>query len=89
LWGGIGAAIFHALGVSTGAGGPDIGSIIGSIVSGGVGESILTAIVGLIKECGGKIQRGPKTRSGSRSLRLDRAGLGYSASILWDREEKT
>jgi len=36
-----------------GAGGLDIGSIIGQIVSGGVGGGILMVIVGLIKQAMG------------------------------------
>ncbi len=44
--GGEGAAV-------AGAGGLDIGSIIGQIVSGGVGGGILMVIVGLIKQAMG------------------------------------
>jgi hypothetical protein len=38
---------------AAGAGGLDIGSIIGQIVSGGVGGGILMVIVGLIKQAMG------------------------------------
>src|SRR5258705_4883562 len=48
LGGGIGAAILHALGASTGAEGLDIGSIIGSVVSGGFGGSVLLCPLRLI-----------------------------------------
>ena len=44
LGGGIGAAILGMFGASTAAGGLDIRSIIGNIVSGGLGGSILLAI---------------------------------------------
>jgi hypothetical protein len=43
---------------ATGAGGLDIGSIIGQIASGGVGGGILMAIIGLIKQAMGS-QRPP------------------------------
>jgi len=56
LGGGIGAAILGMFGASTTAtGGLDIRSIIGSIVSGGLGGSILLAIIGLIKGESAKI----------------------------------
>ena len=52
--GGVGAQIIgHLLGGGAdvaGAGGLDIGSIIGQIASGGVGGGILMVIVGLIKQ---------------------------------------
>ena len=48
--GGIGSQIIAALGSADAAtGGMDIGSIISSIASGGVGGGVLMAIVGLIK----------------------------------------
>ena len=55
LGGGIGAAILHALGAYTGAGGLDIGSIIGSVVSGGLGGGILMAVIELIRGQSAKI----------------------------------
>lgn len=57
--GGVGAQIIGALlggGVepaAAGAGGLDIGSIIGQIASGGVGGGILMVIIGLIKQAMG------------------------------------
>src|SRR5215468_1084847 len=59
IGGGVGAQIIGALvgggaGADVaGAGGLDIGSIIGQIVSGGVGGGILMVIVGLIKQAMG------------------------------------
>jgi hypothetical protein len=57
IGGGVGAQIIGALlGGGTGAeaaGSMDIGSIIGQIVSGGVGGGILMVIVGLIKQAMG------------------------------------
>lgn len=48
--GGLGGQILGSFGVDTAAGGMDVGSIIGSIASGGVGGGVLMAIVGLIKK---------------------------------------
>ncbi|HPC94401.1 MAG TPA: hypothetical protein PLU87_05625 [Sedimentisphaerales bacterium] len=48
LGGGIGGQLLGLLGIATG-GGMDIGSIVGSIASGGVGGGVLMAIVGVIK----------------------------------------
>jgi len=59
IGGGVGAQIIGALvggGAGTGmagAGGLDVGSIIGQIASGGVGGGILMVIVGLIKKAMG------------------------------------
>jgi hypothetical protein len=59
IGGGVGAQIIGALvggGTGTdlgGAGGLDIGSIIGQVASGGVGGGILMVIVGLIKQAMG------------------------------------
>ena len=53
--GGIGAVFLQALGASTAAGGFDIGSLIASVVSGGVGGGILTAIFGLIRGAAARI----------------------------------
>lgn len=50
LGGGIGSQIIAALGSGAAAGGGmDMGSIISSIASGGVGGGVLMAIVGMIK----------------------------------------
>ena len=49
LGGGIGAVILQVLGASAGSGGLDIGSVIGSIASGGMGGGILMIIIGLVK----------------------------------------
>lgn len=49
LGGGVGSAILQAMGASTGGGGLDFGSLLGSIASGGVGGGILMVIIGLIK----------------------------------------
>ena len=38
------------LGIATGSGDMDIGSIVGSVVSGGVGGGALMAIIGIIKK---------------------------------------
>jgi hypothetical protein len=58
IGGGVGAQIIGALlgggtGAEAAAGGLDIGSIIGQIVSGGAGGGILMVIVGLIKQAMG------------------------------------
>ena len=49
LGGGLGGQLLGLLGMSTGSGGLDIGSIIGSIASGGVGGGVLMAIIGIIR----------------------------------------
>ena len=50
LGGGLGGQLLGLLGLGTDAGGEiDLGSIIGSIASGGVGGGVLMAIVGAIK----------------------------------------
>ncbi len=55
LGGGIGGSLLGMLGVSTGTGGMDIGSILGSIGSGAVGGGVLMAVIGMIKNMfGGK-----------------------------------
>jgi len=57
--GGVGAQIIGALvgggaePAAAGAGGLDIGSIIGQIASGGVGGGVLMVIIGLIKQAMG------------------------------------
>jgi hypothetical protein len=58
IGGGVGAQIIGALlgggtGAEAAAGGLDIGSIIGQIISGGAGGGILMVIVGLIKQAMG------------------------------------
>ena len=57
IGGGVGAQIIGGLlgggGEAAGAGGLDIGSIVGQIASGGVGGAILLVIVGLIKRAMG------------------------------------
>lgn len=50
LGGGIGGQLLGMLGLATGGGGMDIGSIIGSIAGGGVGGGALMAIIGLVKK---------------------------------------
>jgi len=42
------------LGIITSTGGMDVGSIVGSIASGGVGGGVLMAIIGVIKKVLGK-----------------------------------
>jgi hypothetical protein len=49
LGGGIGSQLLGMVGVDTG-GGMDIGGIIGSVASGGVGGGVLMAIVGMVKK---------------------------------------
>lgn len=49
LGGGIGSQLLGMVGVDTG-GGMDIGGIIGSVASGGVGGGALMAIVGMVKK---------------------------------------
>ena len=50
LGGGIGGQLLGMLGIgASGAAGMDVGSIIGSIASGGVGGGVLMAIIGIIK----------------------------------------
>ena len=48
--GGLGAQLLSMLGIATGGGDMDIGSIVGSIASGGVGGGALMAIIGIIKK---------------------------------------
>lgn len=50
LGGGLGGQLLGMLGVSTGTGDMDIGSIIGSIASGGVGGGALLAVIGVVKK---------------------------------------
>jgi len=50
LGGGIGGQLLGMLGMATGGGDMDIGSIIGSIAGGGVGGGVLMAIIGMIKK---------------------------------------
>lgn len=50
LGGGLGGQLLGMLGMATGAGEMDIGGIIGSIASGGVGGGAVMAIIGLIKK---------------------------------------
>ncbi len=50
LGGGIGGQLLGMLGMATGAGEMDIGSIIGSIASGGVGGGAVMAVIGMIKK---------------------------------------
>lgn len=47
--GGIGGQLLGLLGINTGGGGMDVGSIIGDIAGGGIGGGVLLLIVGLIK----------------------------------------
>ncbi|MBS1920537.1 MAG: hypothetical protein JST17_09815 [Bacteroidetes bacterium] len=49
LGGGLGGQLLGPLGISTGSGSLDIGSILSNILGGGVGGGILMAIVGFIK----------------------------------------
>jgi hypothetical protein len=50
----LGGQLLGLLGVATGSGGMDIGSIIGSIAGGGVSGGVLLAIIGVIKNAMGK-----------------------------------
>ena len=50
LGGGLGGQLLGMLGMAAGGGGMDIGSIIGSVASGGVGGGVLLAIIGMIKK---------------------------------------
>ena len=50
LGGGVGGQLLGMLGIATGSGGMDIGSIVGSVASGGVGGGALLAIIGIIKK---------------------------------------
>ena len=50
LGGGLGGQLLSMLGLGLGDGGIDIASIIGSVASGGVGGSVLLAIVGVVKK---------------------------------------
>jgi len=54
LGGGIGGQLLSLLGVATGSGGMDLGSIAGSIAGGGVGGGVLMAIIGVIRNAMGK-----------------------------------
>jgi len=50
LGGGIGGTILSMIGIDAGGGGMDLGSILGSVGSGGVGGGVLLAIIGIIKK---------------------------------------
>ena len=50
LRGGIGGQLLGMLGMATGAGEMDIGGIVGSIASGGVGGGAVMAVIGMIKK---------------------------------------
>lgn len=50
LGGGIGGQILGMLGIASGAGGLDVGGILGSVASGGVGGGVLLAVVGAVKK---------------------------------------
>jgi len=51
LGGGLGGLLLKLLGVAASSGaGPDIGSIIGNIATGGVGGGVLMVIIGAIKK---------------------------------------
>jgi len=54
LGGGLGGQLLGMLGVAPAAGTGDLGAILGSVVSGGVGGGVLMAIIGLIKKALGK-----------------------------------
>jgi uncharacterized membrane protein YeaQ/YmgE (transglycosylase-associated protein family) len=49
LGGGLGGQLLNNMGVLTGGGSLDIGSIVGNLLSSGVGGGVLMAIIGLIK----------------------------------------
>jgi uncharacterized membrane protein YeaQ/YmgE (transglycosylase-associated protein family) len=49
LGGGLGGAVLQAIGISSGSGGVDVGSLIGQFVGGGIGGGILMVIVGMIR----------------------------------------
>jgi uncharacterized membrane protein YeaQ/YmgE (transglycosylase-associated protein family) len=49
LGGGLGAVLFNALGLDTGTGDLDVGSVIGRIAGGSAGGAVLMAIVGAIR----------------------------------------
>jgi uncharacterized membrane protein YeaQ/YmgE (transglycosylase-associated protein family) len=48
--GGLGGQVLGMLGMAAGGGGMDLGSIVGSLASGGVGGGVLMAVIGLIKK---------------------------------------
>lgn len=50
LGGGIGGQLLGLVGIGAGGGGMDLGSIVGSLASGGVGGGALMAVIGLIKK---------------------------------------
>lgn len=54
LGGGVGGQLLGMLGISAGSGGMDIGSILGSTASGGVGGAVLMAVIGVIRNAMGK-----------------------------------
>ena len=49
IGGGLGGQLLNALGVMGGGEGLDIGSIVGNVLSSGVGGGVLLAIVGYVK----------------------------------------
>jgi len=48
--GGLGGQLLGMAGIAAGGGGMDVGSIIGSLASGGVGGGVLMAVIGLVKK---------------------------------------
>ena len=56
LGGGLGGQLLGMLGVATGGDGGalDVGNIVGSLASGGVGGGVLLAVVGAVKKAMGK-----------------------------------
>tara|TARA_R110002110_G_scaffold359373_1_gene568785 strand:+ start:121 stop:432 length:312 start_codon:yes stop_codon:yes gene_type:complete len=54
LGGGLGGQVLGMFNLSIGGGGLDIASIVGQILSGGVGGGILLVIVGVVKKMLGK-----------------------------------
>lgn len=47
--GGLGGTVMNMMGMASGAGGMDIGSIISQVASGGIGGGVVLAVVGVIK----------------------------------------
>lgn len=47
--GGLGGTVMNMMGMASGAGGMDIGSIISQVASGGIGGGAVLAVVGVVK----------------------------------------
>lgn len=47
--GGLGGVVMNAMGMASGAGSMDVGSIISQVASGGIGGGVILAVVGVVR----------------------------------------